>query len=71
MEYMIIGLLAIAILLLLLSFFKRDKVNDLEEQLEQLSLMTIQEHYQLKKRIKILEEELLIQDEDLQKNFRK
>ncbi|MFZ3588155.1 hypothetical protein ACOI1C_02525 [Bacillus sp. DJP31] len=71
MEFVIIGLFSFAILLLILSFFKRDKVKDLEEQLEQLSLMTIQESYQMNKRIKILEEELLFQDDDLQKTFKK
>ncbi len=71
MEFIIIGLFSFAILLLVLSFFKRDKVKDLEEQVEQLSLTTIQETYQMKKRIKILEEELLFQDDDLQKTFRK
>jgi hypothetical protein len=71
MEYIMIGLLSFAILLLILSFFKRDKVSDLEEQLEQLSLTVIQENYQMKKRIKILEEELLFYDEDLQKTLKK
>jgi hypothetical protein len=71
MEYIQIGLLAFAIIVLILSFFKRDKVNELEEQLEQLSLTVMQEHYQIKKRIKILEEELLFHDEDLQKTLKK
>jgi hypothetical protein len=71
MQYMIIGLFSFAILLLILSFFKRDKVKDLEEQVEQLSLTIMQENYQIKKRIKILEEELLFHDEDLQKTLKK
>lgn len=71
MEYIMIGLLSFAVLLLILSFFKRDKVNDLEEQLEQLSVTVMQENYQMKKRIKILEEELLFHDEDLQKTLKK
>ncbi len=71
MEIIIIGLFSFAILLLVLSFFKRDKVKDLEEQLEQMSLTNIQENYQIKKRVKILEEELLFQDDDLQKTFKK
>lgn len=71
MDFIIIGLFSFSIILLVLSFFKRDKVKDLEEQLEQLSLTTIQENYQMKKRVKILEEELLFQDDDLQKTFKK
>jgi hypothetical protein len=71
MEYVIIGLFSFAILLLFLSFFKRDKIKDLEEQVEQLSLTIMQDNYQLKKRVKILEEELLFHDEDLQKTFKK
>ncbi|MFD1736554.1 hypothetical protein ACFSCX_08245 [Bacillus salitolerans] len=71
MEYVIIGLLSFAILLLFLSFFKRDKINDLEEQLEQLSLNVMQENYQLKKRLSILEEELLFNDEELKRTLKK
>ncbi|KAA0549410.1 hypothetical protein FZW96_05740 [Bacillus sp. BGMRC 2118] len=71
MEYIMIGLLSFAVLLLILSFFKRDKVNDIEEQLEQLSLTVMQENYQMKKRIKILEEELLFHDDDLHKTLKK
>lgn len=67
MEYAIIGLLAFAILLILLSFSKKDKVRILENQVEQLSINLLQETYQLKKRMKILEEELLLQDEEMNK----
>ncbi|MBM6617247.1 hypothetical protein [Bacillus suaedaesalsae] len=71
MEYILIGLLSFAVLLLVLSFFKRDKVNDIEDQLEQLSLTVMQENYQMKKRLKILEEELLFHDDDLHKTLKK
>jgi hypothetical protein len=67
MEYTIIGLLSFAILLLLLSFSKKDKLKVLENQVEQLSINVLQDSYQLKKRMKILEEELLIHDEVLNK----
>lgn len=67
MEYAIIGLLSFAIILIVLSFSKKDKVRVLENQLEQLSIHLLQETYQLKKRMKILEEELLIQDEEINK----
>jgi cell division septum initiation protein DivIVA len=59
MEYAFIALLVCSIGLIVLSFFRKDKVKELENQLEQLSLQFMQETYQLKKKIKILEEELL------------
>jgi cell division septum initiation protein DivIVA len=59
MEYAFIALLVCSIGLMVLSFFRKDKVKELENQLEQLSLQFMQETYQLKKKIKILEEELL------------
>jgi hypothetical protein len=71
MVYILIGLFSFATLLLCLSFFKRDRVKDLEEQLEQLSLTMMQENYQMKKRIKILEEELLFHNDELQNTFKK
>lgn len=39
-----------------------DRVTELEEQLEQFSIATMQDTYQMKKKIKILEEELLTED---------
>jgi len=39
-----------------------DRVQQLEEQLEQFSIATMQDTYQMKKKIKILEEELLTED---------
>jgi hypothetical protein len=64
MEKAIIILFSISILLLLFSFIKRDKVKYLEEQVEQLSLSLLQETYQIKKKIKVLEEELLISESE-------
>lgn len=37
-----------------------DKIDQLESQYEQLSISTMQDTYQMKKQIKVLEEELLI-----------
>ncbi|MBD8069147.1 hypothetical protein [Bacillus sp. PS06] len=62
MEFAIVGLLALSIVLLLLSFFKRDSINELQEQVEELSMSHIQETYQLKKKISVLEEELLMSE---------
>ncbi|MEH6940401.1 hypothetical protein [Bacillus sp. JJ722] len=68
MEIIIISLVAVAILLLIFSFFKKDRVTDIEKNLEELSLQHIQDMYILKKKIKILEEEILMQDTELLPN---
>ncbi len=57
-----ITIVAIAIALFVLSFFIRDRFEKIEGELEQLSISTMQESYQLKKKIKVLEEELLTED---------
>lgn len=62
MEIIIIVLLIVSILLFILSFFKVDRLTELEKTVEQLSLQHVQDLYQMKKKIRILEEELLIQD---------
>ncbi|WP_053219196.1 hypothetical protein [Virgibacillus senegalensis] len=64
MLYALSTLLAVAIILLILSFFMNDRFKDIEHQLEQFSISSMQEYYQLKKKIKILEEELLADDID-------
>ncbi|MGX2960465.1 hypothetical protein JNUCC23_14515 [Peribacillus sp. JNUCC 23] len=61
MEYLLIGLLVFSSILLLISFFTKDHVK-LEEEIEQMTITHMQEMYQIKKKIKILEEELLIQE---------
>lgn len=55
----IISIAIIAVVLFVLSYFMNDKHQELENQLEQLSITTMQDTYQLKKKIKILEEELM------------
>ncbi|MEN1970524.1 hypothetical protein WMZ97_20940 [Lentibacillus sp. N15] len=62
MIYILITLIVVAVVLFILSFFMSDKFDDLESQLEQLSISSMQDTYQLKKKIKILEEELLADD---------
>ncbi|ASA95463.1 hypothetical protein CA592_00565 [Anoxybacillus flavithermus] len=59
-EYTLIGLISFAIILLLISFFQKDRVKEVEEQVEQLTLSTMQQLYEIKKRVKALEEELLV-----------
>ncbi|MDQ0218307.1 hypothetical protein ELQ35_12560 [Peribacillus cavernae] len=60
MDIVFISLLTVAILLLIFSFFKKDNVKKLEEELEELTLSHMQDIYQLKRKVKVLEEELLI-----------
>ncbi|MEC0344656.1 hypothetical protein [Peribacillus frigoritolerans] len=63
METLIVLLFSLAIVLLIISFFGKDKVAKLEEDLEQMTLTYMQDIYQLKKKMKILEEEFVIQDD--------
>ena len=61
-----IGLLAFAVILLLLSAFMKDPYKILREEIEQLSMQQIQDMYVVKKKLKVLEEELLVNDTDFQ-----
>ncbi|WP_100372438.1 hypothetical protein [Bacillus sp. FJAT-45037] len=63
-EWTIMILLVIAILLFVLSFFRKDKATEVERQMENFSITLMQEIYQLKKKIRILEEELLVSNTD-------
>lgn len=62
MNTLLISLLSLAILLFIAAFFKKDRISKLEEDLEQLTLTHMQDIYLLKKKIKILEEEFLVED---------
>lgn len=64
MEYMMPGLIVLALLLLILSFFLKDPYKELKNELDQFSMQQIQDMYQLKRKVKILEEELLIDDNE-------
>lgn len=55
-------LFLIAIVLFILSFFIKDPYKELREELDQFSMQQLQEIYQIKKKVKILEEELLVPD---------
>ncbi|WP_340371719.1 hypothetical protein [Peribacillus sp. FSL E2-0218] len=65
METLIILLFSLAVILLILSFFSKDKVAKLEEDLEQMTITYMQDIYQLKKKVKILEEEFVIEGDPL------
>src|SRR5699024_1844089 len=49
-----------SILLFILSFLQRDRAKDVEKQLENLSIQLMQEMFQLKKKVTLLEEENMI-----------
>ncbi|WP_080874612.1 hypothetical protein [Oceanobacillus timonensis] len=62
MLYAILAVIVIGIVLFILSFFINDRLEEVESQLEQLSITTMQDTYQLKKKVSVLEEELLPQN---------
>lgn len=64
MEYMIITLFSLSVLLFIISFFKKDLGKEAEKQIENYSITLMQEIYQLKKKIKVLEEEILIGEDE-------
>jgi hypothetical protein len=62
MEITIITLLVAGIALIVLSFFKQNKTQQIETQLENVSIQLMKELYQINKKIKVLEEEMMITD---------
>lgn len=62
---MIIILFIISIVLIGISFFQRDNVKELEQELDHLQLSAMQEIYKLKKKMRVVEEELLQNDTPL------
>ncbi|MGG1573630.1 hypothetical protein [Fictibacillus sp. NRS-1165] len=61
MEIIIFSLLALGIILLVVSF-RKDKSNNLEVQLENFSIQLMKEMYQVKKKLKVLEDEMMINE---------
>lgn len=66
MEYLLVGLLAAALILLIVSLFLRDPNQELREEVDQLSMQHAQDMYLIKKKLKVLEEELLVEDRTFQ-----
>lgn len=62
MEQIIIALFAIGIILFIISFFLRDPYKDLRNEFDQFTMQQIQEIYQIKKKLKLFEEELLMDE---------
>ncbi|MBO8156091.1 MAG: hypothetical protein H0Z32_06515 [Bacillaceae bacterium] len=65
MVYVLVSLGAVGVILFILSYFLNDRFQELEQQIEQLSISTLQDTYQMKNKIKILEEELLTDPVDI------
>lgn len=63
MEYLMIGLLTFSLLLFIISNFLKDPFKKIQEEIDQLSMQQIQDMYIIKKKLKILEEELLVHDD--------
>lgn len=61
-----IGLLAFSLILLIISVFTKDPYKLIREEIDQFSMQHIQELYVVKKKLKVLEEELLVTDESFQ-----
>lgn len=59
MMVVIVILFIISIALIGISFFQRDNVKELEQEVDHLQLSAMQEIYKLKKKMRVLEEELL------------
>lgn len=62
MLYAFITIMVIAGVLFILSYFMNDRLADLESQFEQFSISSMQDTYQINKKLKILEEELLTEN---------
>ncbi len=61
-----IALLAFALILFIISAFLKDPYKIIREEIDQLSMQQIQEMYVIKKKLKVLEEELLVGEEGFQ-----
>ncbi|RPF55625.1 hypothetical protein [Aquisalibacillus elongatus] len=61
----IITLMVIAVVLWGISFFMSNRFDELESQIEQISISALQDSYVLKNKIKVLEEELLTDSMDM------
>lgn len=71
MEILLLGLLIFSLILFVISFFLKDPSTEIRNELDQFMMQQVQEMYQIKRKIKILEEELLIDDSDFKPNFAK
>ncbi|SEN55026.1 hypothetical protein SAMN04488134_101333 [Amphibacillus marinus] len=66
MVQIIITLAAVSFVLFILSLFVNDKFKEVEQQIEHLSMSNLQESYKLTRKIEVLEEEILPNEDVLQ-----
>lgn len=64
MGYLLIFLLIVGFLAIFLSYFKDSSTKRLEDQIEGTSITVMQELYKVKKKIRVLEEELMIDERE-------
>jgi purine nucleoside permease len=62
LEWVIISLFIFSAILLCISLFQKDPHHEVEKQLENMSIQLMKEIYYLKKKVKILEEEYMIEE---------
>ncbi|MDD9150769.1 MULTISPECIES: hypothetical protein [unclassified Sporolactobacillus] len=62
MGFIILILVVIGLAALALSYYKQDSVKQVESQLEENSITMMQELYKVKKKIRVLEEEVMLGD---------
>ncbi len=65
----IISLFSLSALLFVISLFYKGRDVKVEKEIEQLSLDYIQEMYQIKKRLRVLEEEIMHEDTVTESSF--
>jgi hypothetical protein len=65
MGYLLLVLIIVGLIILIVSFFKEDSIKQLEDQIEGTSVTVMQELYKVKKKIRVLEEEMMIEDRDI------
>ncbi|MDZ5712167.1 hypothetical protein [Jeotgalibacillus haloalkalitolerans] len=70
MELIMLAAGGLGLILFILSFFLKDHSKNTEEELQELSMSLYQELSQLKKRTKLLEEELMIEPDSSQRKAR-
>ncbi|EIT85170.1 hypothetical protein A374_10520 [Fictibacillus macauensis ZFHKF-1] len=60
MEFAIFALLAVGLILLVFSF-RKEQSSNVEVQIENFSIQLMKEMYEVKKKLKVLEEEMMIE----------
>ncbi|MEW9107748.1 hypothetical protein ACQCT6_02180 [Cytobacillus gottheilii] len=63
MIYVLIALLVFSLLLFVVSIFLKDPYKTLREDIDQLTMQQVQDMYVVKKKLKVLEEELLLDEQ--------